>query len=81
MAVGVVGMIDNAHFANKLLEEEGIDVVAVGRGFQKNPGLVLAWEDELGIKVQMPHQIQWGHCRPRREAEEDAYYRLRGHCR
>ena len=60
MAVGVVGVIEDAHLANKLLEEDGLDMIAVGRGFQKNPGLVLAWGNELGQDVQMPHQIRWG---------------------
>lgn len=40
MKVGVVGMIENAHLANDLLEKDGLDFVTVGRGFQKNPGLV-----------------------------------------
>jgi len=43
-----------------LLEKDGLDIVTVGRGFQKNPGLVFAWADELGIKCRMPNQIQWG---------------------
>ncbi|KAK4895198.1 NADH-dependent flavin oxidoreductase [Elasticomyces elasticus] len=60
MAVGTVGMIENAHLANDLLEKEGLDMVTVGRGFQKNPGLVLAWADELDQQVQMPNQIRWG---------------------
>ena len=40
LAVGSVGSIDNAHLANDLLEKDGLDIVTVGRGFQKNPGLV-----------------------------------------
>ena len=60
MAVGSVGSIDNAHLANDLLEKEGLDMVTVGRGFQKNPGLVFAWADELNQQVQMPNQIRWG---------------------
>lgn len=43
MAVGSVGSIDTATLANELLEKEGLDIVTVGRGFQKNPGLVFAW--------------------------------------
>lgn len=43
MAVGSVGSIENAHLANDLLEKDGLDIVTVGRGFQKNPGLVFAW--------------------------------------
>jgi len=60
MAVGTVGSIENAHLANDLLEKDGLDMVTVGRGFQKNPGLVFAWADELGQQVQMPNQIRWG---------------------
>lgn len=43
MAVGSVGSIDSATLANELLEKEGLDLVIVGRGFQKNPGLVFTW--------------------------------------
>lgn len=60
MAVGTVGSITDATLANKLLETDGLDVTTVGRGFQKNPGLVFAWADELGQEVQMPNQIRWG---------------------
>ncbi|TKA66480.1 hypothetical protein B0A55_10065 [Friedmanniomyces simplex] len=60
LAVGTVGMIENARLANDLLEKEGLDMVTVGRGFQKNPGLVFAWADELKQQVQMPNQIRWG---------------------
>lgn len=60
MKVGSVGAIENAHLANDLLEKEGLDIVTVGRGFQKNPGLVFAWADELGQEVRMPNQIRWG---------------------
>jgi 2,4-dienoyl-CoA reductase-like NADH-dependent reductase (Old Yellow Enzyme family) len=57
LAVSVVGMVENAKLANKLLEQDGLDLVDVGRGFQKNPGLVFAWADELGVQVQMPNQV------------------------
>ncbi|KAK6440422.1 NADH-dependent flavin oxidoreductase [Oleoguttula sp. CCFEE 5521] len=60
MAVGSVGSIDSAELANELLEKEGLDLVIVGRGFQKNPGLVFAWADDLKQQVQMPNQIRWG---------------------
>ncbi|KXT08809.1 hypothetical protein AC579_8273 [Pseudocercospora musae] len=60
MAVGSVGAIENAKLANDLLEKDGLDFVIVGRGFQKNPGLVFAWGDELGVHVNMPNQIRWG---------------------
>ncbi|KAI7363341.1 NADH:flavin oxidoreductase/NADH oxidase [Hortaea werneckii] len=60
MAVGSVGGIENASLANSLLEKDGLDLVIVGRGFQKNPGLVFTWADELSQQVQMPNQIRWG---------------------
>lgn len=60
LAVGSVGAIENATLANDLLEKGGLDFVIVGRGFQKNPGLVFAWGDELGVHVNMPNQIRWG---------------------
>lgn len=60
MAVGSVGSIDNGTLANELLEKEGLDLVIVGRGFQKNPGLVVAWAEELNQPVQMASQIRWG---------------------
>jgi 2,4-dienoyl-CoA reductase-like NADH-dependent reductase (Old Yellow Enzyme family) len=46
--------------ANSLLESEGLDIVLIGRGFQKNPGLVWAWADELGVEISMANQIRWG---------------------
>lgn len=60
LAVSTVGMVENAHLANDLLEKDGLDMVTVGRGFLKNPGLVFAWADELHVHVQMPNQIRWG---------------------
>ncbi|KAL3464959.1 hypothetical protein BJX64DRAFT_253529 [Aspergillus heterothallicus] len=60
LLVGSVGMIENARLANSLLESEGLDIVLIGRGFQKNPGLVWAWADELGVEISMANQIRWG---------------------
>jgi 2,4-dienoyl-CoA reductase-like NADH-dependent reductase (Old Yellow Enzyme family) len=50
MAVGTVGMLENAHVANDVLEKDGLDLAIVGRGFQKNPGLVSA-PSSLGTKL------------------------------
>ncbi|KAL3491946.1 hypothetical protein BJX62DRAFT_116421 [Aspergillus germanicus] len=60
LLVGTVGMIENAKLANSLLESEGLDIVLIGRGFQKNPGLVWAWADDLGVEISMANQIRWG---------------------
>lgn len=45
--VGAVGNITNGVQANGLLEE-GLDAIFSGRLFQKNPGLVWSWADDLG---------------------------------
>lgn len=60
MAVGSVGSIDSGSLANELLENKGLDAVFVGRGFQKNPGLVWTWAEELGVQLNMANQIRWG---------------------
>jgi 2,4-dienoyl-CoA reductase-like NADH-dependent reductase (Old Yellow Enzyme family) len=60
MLVGTVGKIESGGLANKLLEEDGLDLIIVGRGFQKNPGLVWTWAEELGVSISLAHQIRWG---------------------
>ena len=59
LLVGTVGSITSGVQANELLDA-GLDLAIVGRMFQKNPGLVFTFADELGIEVQMPNQIRWG---------------------
>jgi 2,4-dienoyl-CoA reductase-like NADH-dependent reductase (Old Yellow Enzyme family) len=58
MAVSSVGSIDSGSVAEQLLQD-GLDLIVVGRGFQKNPGLVFAWADELKVTARMPNQIRW----------------------
>ncbi len=36
------------------------DVVFVGRQFQKNPATVWAFAEDLGVKITVAHQIEWG---------------------
>ncbi|KAJ5550060.1 hypothetical protein N7461_004758 [Penicillium sp. DV-2018c] len=60
LKVASVGMIDSPELANSLLEKEGLDFVLVGRGFQKNPGLVWAWADKVNVEISMANQIRWG---------------------
>lgn len=59
LAVGTVGTITNGKQANQLLEE-GLDLAIVGRMFQKNPGIVWQFADELGVQVNVANQIRWG---------------------
>jgi len=58
LAVSSVGSIDSGTVAEQLLQDN-LDLVVVGRGFQKNPGLVFAWADELKVTARMPNQIRW----------------------
>ncbi|KAH6964463.1 hypothetical protein HG530_003814 [Fusarium avenaceum] len=37
-----------------------VDLIAAGRMFQKNPGLVWAWAEDLDIEIQLANQIRWG---------------------
>ncbi|MCJ1345773.1 hypothetical protein MMC31_003982 [Peltigera leucophlebia] len=59
IAVGTVGAITNGKQANQLLEE-GLDLAIAGRGFQKNPGLVWAFAEDLGVQINVANQIRWG---------------------
>ena len=59
LAVASVGSITGGKQANDLLEE-GLDAVFAGRMFQKNPGLVWYWAEELGIQINVANQIRWG---------------------
>lgn len=59
MLVATVGTITNGKMANDLLEE-GLDIAASGRLFQKNPGLVWSWADDLDVVIKNANQIGWG---------------------
>ncbi|KAI1123190.1 hypothetical protein F5Y10DRAFT_252286 [Nemania abortiva] len=63
MAVSAVGGISFAKIAEDLLQgkdgEPALDVVMAGRWFQKNPGLVIKFADELEANVKMANQIAW----------------------
>lgn len=58
MTVSTVGTVTTGPLANKLLDE-GLDVAFVGRMFQKNPGLVWAFAEELGVEIDVANQIKW----------------------
>lgn len=59
MLVGTVGSIRSGKQANELLEK-GLDLAIVGRYFQKNPGLVWSFAEDLGVTISMANQIAWG---------------------
>ena len=53
---------DRRHFAEDILQKGWADVIFVCRQFQKNPGLVFAWGDQLSVNVRMPNRIRWTFC-------------------
>ncbi|KAI4257404.1 MAG: hypothetical protein L6R42_005681 [Xanthoria sp. 1 TBL-2021] len=59
LLVGTVGTITNGKQANELLES-GLDLAIVGRMFQKNPGLVWTFAEELDVEINVANQIRWG---------------------
>jgi 2,4-dienoyl-CoA reductase-like NADH-dependent reductase (Old Yellow Enzyme family) len=60
LLVAAVGAITNGKQANRILEEQDIDVALVGRGFQKDPGLAWTFAQHLGVEISMANQIRWG---------------------
>ncbi|KAK3938016.1 hypothetical protein QBC46DRAFT_391159 [Diplogelasinospora grovesii] len=66
MLIGTVGLITTGKLAEELLQggkdadDEPLDLAIAGRMFQKNPGLVWSWADDLGIAIYNASQIGWG---------------------
>lgn len=58
--VSTVGGIKDGVTANTLLENGSADVVFVGRHFQKHPGAVWQFAEELGTQIHVASQIGWG---------------------
>ncbi|KAF1850242.1 FMN-linked oxidoreductase [Cucurbitaria berberidis CBS 394.84] len=58
--VGTVGSITEGKQANGYLEDDNLDVAFIGRMFQKNPGLVWTFADDLGVEGRWANQIRWG---------------------
>lgn len=59
LVVGSVGTITNGHIAQSILDKGQADVVFVGRHFQKNPGTVWTFADDLGVEIRAANQIRW----------------------
>ncbi|KAI1616442.1 hypothetical protein EDD37DRAFT_77656 [Exophiala viscosa] len=72
--VSTVGRIVSGKQANDLLTGEGgeepLDLTAVGRMFQKEPGLVWTWAQELDVQIHVANQIRWGFSRDKSVAQE-----------
>jgi 2,4-dienoyl-CoA reductase-like NADH-dependent reductase (Old Yellow Enzyme family) len=60
LIVGAVGGISDGHIAQGVLDRGDADAVLVGRHFQKNPGAVWQFAEDLGVDIHIAHQIEWG---------------------
>ncbi|RMJ17804.1 hypothetical protein CDV36_002522 [Fusarium kuroshium] len=66
MLVSSVGNIKTGQVAQDVIaggkdeDDTPLDLIAAARMFQKNPGLVWAWADELETDIHIAHQIGWG---------------------
>ncbi|KAL4792173.1 hypothetical protein BDV19DRAFT_400668 [Aspergillus venezuelensis] len=58
IVVSAVGGIRTGQMAEGFLQQ-GLDVIMCGRWFQKNPGLVCQFAEELGVGVKMSTQYGW----------------------
>ncbi|KAJ6089502.1 hypothetical protein N7467_004718 [Penicillium canescens] len=60
LLVAAVGMINNGNLAEKILNEHDLDVILVGRAFQRDTGLAWQFAKDLDVEIAMAGQIRWG---------------------
>jgi 2,4-dienoyl-CoA reductase-like NADH-dependent reductase (Old Yellow Enzyme family) len=60
MLVAAVGLINNGVLAEKVLNEHDLDVILVGRAFQRDTGLAWHFAKDLDVEIAMAAQIRWG---------------------
>ncbi|KAE8359679.1 FMN-linked oxidoreductase [Aspergillus caelatus] len=60
MLVAAVGMINSGTLADQILNENDIDVILVGRAFQRDTGLTWHFAKDLDVEIAMAAQIRWG---------------------
>ncbi|KAE8373979.1 FMN-linked oxidoreductase [Aspergillus bertholletiae] len=58
--VAAVGMINNGTLADQVLNENDLDVILVGRAFQRDTGLAWHFAKDLDVEIAMAAQIRWG---------------------
>lgn len=59
LIVSTVGGLNDGKAINGYLEEGLFDYAFVGKKFLENPGLVLQWADDLGVKLQLAPEYSW----------------------
>jgi 2,4-dienoyl-CoA reductase-like NADH-dependent reductase (Old Yellow Enzyme family) len=57
--VACVGGLYTAALSNRLIDEGAFDIALVGRGFLRNPALVVEWANELGVRIWNARQVEW----------------------
>lgn len=60
MLVAAVGMINNGVLADSILNDDDLDVILVGRAFQRDTGLAWQFAKDLDVEIAMAGQIRWG---------------------
>lgn len=60
LLVAAVGMINHGDMAEKILQDKNLDVILVGRAFQRDTGLAWAFAKDLNVEIAMAAQIRWG---------------------
>ena len=57
--VSAVGLITTGQLAEEILERGMADAIFIGRQFQREPGTVLTFAEQLGVKIKIANQIEW----------------------
>ncbi|KAJ5926448.1 hypothetical protein N7516_008221 [Penicillium verrucosum] len=60
LLVAAVGMINNGNLGDKILNENDLDIILVGRAFQRDTGLAWQFAKDLDVEIAMAGQIRWG---------------------
>ncbi|KDQ58345.1 hypothetical protein JAAARDRAFT_128524 [Jaapia argillacea MUCL 33604] len=74
IVVGSVGGYEDGKAAEMALEQDKVDVIFIGRGFQKNPGLILSMAAGLGVAInggQQGHGIEDGTLQAKTEGNSE----------
>ncbi|CCH44116.1 NADPH dehydrogenase [Wickerhamomyces ciferrii] len=64
LLVATVGKIEEAKFANEIIENGDADIVLVGKAFLQNPSLVWKWANDLFVRIKHTNQYEWPYYYP-----------------
>lgn len=60
LLIAAVGMINHGDLAEKILQDHNLDIILVGRAFQRDTGLAWHFAKDLDVEIAMAAQIRWG---------------------